>query len=64
MKYTSSILLQRIEFLRKQMTEVALAKGFTSTESIALSQELDKLLNHYQQLKVNEKKKVIGKRRG
>ncbi|MRH41865.1 Spo0E family sporulation regulatory protein-aspartic acid phosphatase [Aquibacillus halophilus] len=40
-------LLQRIEFLRRKMTEVALEKGFTSLESIYISQELDKLLNVY-----------------
>ncbi|UFU00863.1 aspartyl-phosphate phosphatase Spo0E family protein [Radiobacillus kanasensis] len=41
-------LLLRIEFLRNRMTEIALEKGFTSAESIYLSQELDKLLNQYE----------------
>lgn len=41
-------LLERIEYLRNEMTEVALRKGFTSTESITISQELDKLLNIYE----------------
>lgn len=40
-------LLERIEFLRNKMTEVAFKKGFTSKESIIISQELDKLLNLY-----------------
>lgn len=41
-------LLNRIEFLRQKMTEVALNKGFTDKESIEISQELDKLLNDYE----------------
>nr|WP_093211086.1 aspartyl-phosphate phosphatase Spo0E family protein [Sediminibacillus albus] len=40
-------LLERIELLRNKMTKVALRKGFTSAESISLSQELDRLLNIY-----------------
>lgn len=40
-------LLERIEFLRNEMTKVAFKKGFTSQESINMSQELDKLLNLY-----------------
>ncbi|ASN05928.1 aspartyl-phosphate phosphatase Spo0E family protein [Virgibacillus necropolis] len=53
-------LLKRIEFLRNEMTKVALKKGFTSRESIMISQELDKLLNLYdsiQRKEVNKKKK-------
>jgi stage 0 sporulation regulatory protein len=46
--YNLERLLERIEFLRNQMTEVALTKGFTSEESIHLSQELDRLLNLYE----------------
>lgn len=45
-------LLQRIEFLRNKMTEVALEKGFSHTESVAISQELDRLLNLYENMKV------------
>lgn len=41
-------LTQQIEVLREQMAEVAFEKGFTSSESIAKSQELDKLLNLYE----------------
>lgn len=48
-------LLDRIEFLRNQMTEVAMTKGFTSLDSITTSQELDKMLNLYQQIKQKEK---------
>lgn len=40
--------LKEIEHLRKKMVLVALEKGFTSYESVALSQELDKLLNSYE----------------
>lgn len=41
-------LTRQIEVLREQMAEVAFEKGFTSSESIAKSQELDKLLNLYE----------------
>ncbi|MFZ3579670.1 Spo0E family sporulation regulatory protein-aspartic acid phosphatase [Virgibacillus sp. DJP39] len=44
---TINLLLERIEFLRNEMTKVAFKKGFTSQESIIISQELDKLLNLY-----------------
>lgn len=41
------------------MTDVAMEKGFTSPESITLSQELDKLLNLYESMKqTNNRKKV------
>lgn len=46
--------LDRIEFLRNEMTKVALKKGFTSKESIVISQELDKLLNLYDQVQRNK----------
>ncbi|GAA0446807.1 MAG: Spo0E family sporulation regulatory protein-aspartic acid phosphatase [Bacillota bacterium] len=48
---TTDNLLKRIEFLRNKMTEVALEKGFTNLESVALSQELDRLLNLYESMK-------------
>ncbi|TFJ94486.1 aspartyl-phosphate phosphatase Spo0E family protein [Lentibacillus salicampi] len=52
-------LLKRIEYLRNKMTDVAMEKGFTSPESIAISQELDRLLNLYQSMKqTNNRKKV------
>lgn len=39
------------------MTEVAFKKGFTSKESIIISQELDKLLNLYDSERHTEDKK-------
>lgn len=47
-------LLKEIEKLRNKMSSVALTQGITSLESIALSQELDRLLNIYEKVK-NEK---------
>ncbi|MGP4075030.1 Spo0E family sporulation regulatory protein-aspartic acid phosphatase [Halobacillus sp. K22] len=38
----------KIEALRKLMTEVALEKGFSSDESVKISQELDAVLNQLQ----------------
>ncbi|MBP1968270.1 stage 0 sporulation regulatory protein [Virgibacillus natechei] len=52
--YPSDKLLKQIEFLRQQMTSVALEKGFTDIESIEISQELDRLLNIYETMKDNE----------
>ncbi|WP_017471728.1 aspartyl-phosphate phosphatase Spo0E family protein [Amphibacillus jilinensis] len=46
-----SNLLTRIEHLRNSMIEIAIEKGFSSRESIAISRELDKLLNEYEQIK-------------
>lgn len=47
----TSNLLSRIEHLRNSMIEVAIEKGFSSRESIAISRELDKLLNEYEQVR-------------
>ncbi|WP_077325869.1 aspartyl-phosphate phosphatase Spo0E family protein [Virgibacillus siamensis] len=44
-------LLNNIELLRKKMTDVALQEGFSSNESVEISQELDKLLNRYNEIK-------------
>ncbi|WP_249869939.1 aspartyl-phosphate phosphatase Spo0E family protein [Oceanobacillus saliphilus] len=44
-------ILDRIEFLRNKMTEVAMEKGFTNIESVEISQELDLLLNLYEEVK-------------
>lgn len=44
-------LLNRIEILRRSMIEVAVDKGFSSTESIEISRELDNLLNQYEKTK-------------
>ena len=52
--YDTDKLLKEIERLRNTMSSVALKQGITSLESIALSQELDRLLNIYEQLKKNE----------
>ncbi|WP_081988551.1 aspartyl-phosphate phosphatase Spo0E family protein [Halobacillus sp. BBL2006] len=41
-------LLVKIEQLRKQMSEVALEQGFSSEETVRLSQELDELLYQIQ----------------
>lgn len=47
-------LLKRIEYLRNEMTTIALEKGFTNPESVTISQELDQLLNHYDKIKKND----------
>ncbi len=49
--YTLENILNRIEFLRNKMTEVAMNKGFTNSESVHISQELDRLLNLYDEVK-------------
>jgi stage 0 sporulation regulatory protein len=51
--YDTDKLLKEIESLRNTMSTVALKQGITSLESIALSQELDRLLNMYEQRKKN-----------
>ncbi|SDQ65317.1 Spo0E like sporulation regulatory protein [Virgibacillus subterraneus] len=56
---TTEKLLERIEFLRNKMTDVALKKGFTSIESITISQELDRLLNLFDDVKQTEHQKSI-----
>jgi stage 0 sporulation regulatory protein len=53
--YTLENILNRIEFLRNKMTEVAMNKGFTNSESVHISQELDKLLNLYDEVKSKQK---------
>lgn len=47
-------LLERIEFLRHKMTDVAMKEGFTSVNSITISQELDRLLNLFNEVKQNK----------
>ncbi len=56
---TTEKLLERIEFLRKKMTDVAFEKGFTSIESITISQELDRLLNLFDDLKQTDNQESI-----
>lgn len=58
MLHSDKNLLLQIESLRKKMTHVAMNKGYTDVESVQLSQELDKLLNTYQNIKDNHSKKV------
>lgn len=41
-------LIERIESLRKRMIQTATVQGFTSRESLEISQELDRLLNLYE----------------
>lgn len=52
-------LLERIEFLRNKMTDIAMEKGFTSPEAITTSQELDKLLNLYESMKQTKSQKKV-----
>lgn len=51
-------LLNNIEHLRKKMTDTAMQKGLSSNESVEISQELDKMINQYNEIKqpVNRKK--------
>lgn len=42
-------MLEEVERLRKRMMEVANEKGFSSVESVQISQRLDTLLNEIQQ---------------
>ncbi|KKE79006.1 aspartyl-phosphate phosphatase Spo0E family protein [Oceanobacillus caeni] len=56
MNSTENVLV-KIEHLRKKLTQIAMNKGFTDRESIALSQELDHLLNVYDNLKSDNGKK-------
>lgn len=48
--YTYDQLLNKIEISRQKLTNIALSKGFTHTEAIIMSQELDQLLNQYQKM--------------
>lgn len=54
---SNEMILKQIEILRNQMTEVAFTKGFTSKESIEVSQKLDKLLNLYSRVNIQTKAK-------
>ncbi|TQS75725.1 aspartyl-phosphate phosphatase Spo0E family protein [Ornithinibacillus gellani] len=47
-------LLHHIEHLRNKMTSIALDKGLSSAESLAISQELDRLLNKYDEEKAKK----------
>ncbi|MBH0228949.1 aspartyl-phosphate phosphatase Spo0E family protein [Halobacillus yeomjeoni] len=41
-------LMIEVERLRKRMSEIAVEKGFSSEESVRISQRLDQLLNQIQ----------------
>lgn len=43
-------LLNHIELLRKRMTDIAMQEGLSSKESVEISQELDKMLNRYNEI--------------
>jgi hypothetical protein len=45
LKMTNEDLFIKIEHLRKTMISVGLSKGFTSVETVRLSERLDKLIN-------------------
>jgi hypothetical protein len=45
LKMTNEDLFIKIEHLRKTMISVGLSKGFTSVETVKLSERLDKLIN-------------------
>ncbi|SET28606.1 Spo0E like sporulation regulatory protein [Oceanobacillus limi] len=62
--YNSEQLLKQIEKVRNRMTDVALTKGITSIESITLSQELDRLLNRYNEMMANDRSKYHEQGRG
>lgn len=47
---------KRIEKLRRKMVRTASEQGFTSNESIHLSQKLDDLISEYLNLKVKNKR--------
>ncbi|SEQ54439.1 aspartyl-phosphate phosphatase Spo0E family protein [Piscibacillus halophilus] len=51
-------LQKEIEQLRSKMVDIATRYGYTSKESIQLSQELDCLLNEYQTIISDSKKGV------
>lgn len=55
----SQNILRKIELLRKKLTDIALSKGFTSAESLSLSQELDQLLNFYERIQGTERNKIL-----
>ncbi|MED4239659.1 aspartyl-phosphate phosphatase Spo0E family protein [Priestia megaterium] len=42
------LLLIKIEFIRKMMMMIALEEGFTSSNTIKISQDLDVLLNRFE----------------
>lgn len=61
--YKMEKLLNEIEFLRDKMIKTTLEKGFTCNESIAISQELDQLINTYHKTKEKDGKKPLSCKR-
>ncbi|WP_010096838.1 aspartyl-phosphate phosphatase Spo0E family protein [Ornithinibacillus scapharcae] len=56
--YDTDKLLEEIEKLRMKMSSIAMKQGITSLESIAMSQELDRLLNIYEKSKQQDTKEI------
>lgn len=48
MCFKCRLLLIKIEFIRKMMMMIALEEGFTSNNTIKISQDLDVLLNRFE----------------
>ena len=48
MYFKCRLLLIKIEFIRKMMMMIALEEGFTSSNTIKISQDLDVLLNRFE----------------
>jgi hypothetical protein len=54
-----NLLLKEIDEKREIMISTALATGFTSKETVTCSQELDVLINRYQEQISRDKKKGV-----
>lgn len=52
-------LLETINIKRKEMIETANKEGYTSELAVQCSQDLDLLLNEYQQMLIEEKKPKV-----
>ncbi|MFV2045964.1 MULTISPECIES: aspartyl-phosphate phosphatase Spo0E family protein [Metabacillus] len=52
-------LLETINIKRKEMIETATKEGYTSELAVQCSQDLDLLLNEYQQMLIEEKKPKV-----
>lgn len=48
---SEKVSLQEIENMRNRLAETAYDKGFTNSETVAISQRLDSLLNVYSNIK-------------
>lgn len=54
-----SILINQIEEKKKEMLDLADKHGLSSNETIRCSQDLDKLLNKYNELKLRPSKNIF-----